>query len=91
LNERLVRELKEKIADLPRQATPRMIEFSADTAGAARDAASSWLNDFNLHGPLEIESIKTSAYGGRFVAVVSYWPEGLKPRAVPGAASHQIG
>lgn len=85
-NEQLLRDLSETVNRLPTQASPRIAEFSGDTAGAARNAASAWLNDFNLHGPLEIESINTGAYEGRFVAVVAYWAEGsLRPVRAIGA------
>jgi hypothetical protein len=48
-------------------------QFRANTAGNARRAVSAWLSDFNSHGPLDIKSIKTTAQGSQFVAVVSYW------------------
>jgi hypothetical protein len=72
-DEELLRDLVETMAGLPQQQTPRIKEFSADSAGRARNAAAEWLHDFSTHGPLQIESIKTAAYRDKFVAVVAYW------------------
>ena len=69
----LLNDLLSTISNLPRQPIPRVREFSADTAGEARKAATEWLSDFNQHGPVQIESIRTGAYQGRFIAVVAYW------------------
>ena len=68
-----LRDLAETMAGLPRRATPRIKEFSAGSAGMARNAATEWLRDFSTHGPVQIESIKTTAYRDKFVAVVAYW------------------
>ena len=67
-----LRNLSEILAGLPIQQQPRIKEFTAESAAKARGQASDWLSDFNAHGPLEIESIRTMAYRGRFVAVVAY-------------------
>ena len=68
-----LRTLLESMAELPHLSTPRIMEFSADSAGEARSAAGEWLNDFSNHGPLEIKSITTTLYRDKFVAVVAYW------------------
>ena len=46
--------------------------FAARTAGEARTAAGAWLNDFNRHGPLDIQNISTRRLPDRFLTVVSY-------------------
>jgi hypothetical protein len=68
-----LRELLETMAELPRGANPQMKEFSADSAGKARGAATEWLRDFSNHGAIEIHSIRTTAYRDKFVAVIAYW------------------
>jgi hypothetical protein len=71
---KLLGDLARSIAELPQVSGPKIKEFSADTAGAARGAATEWLSDFGAHGPLEIESIRTSLYNGKFVAVIAFYP-----------------
>jgi hypothetical protein len=46
--------------------------FEAETAGAARKAASDWLSDFTKHGPLDIESVRVFAHKAGYVAIVTY-------------------
>jgi len=72
---KLLWDLLETMSELPHRPRQRVVEFAADTPGNARKAAAAWLSDFSLHGPLQIESIRTSGYHGQFVAVVAYWEE----------------
>lgn len=51
---------------------PQVVRFHGETAGTARAAASSWLGDFSLHGPLEIRAIRTAANEDAFTAAVFY-------------------
>lgn len=46
--------------------------FAAYTPGEARTAASEWLRNFKLHGPLDISSIKISEERDLFIATVAY-------------------
>jgi hypothetical protein len=70
-----LRSLDQVMSALPRQPEPNTKQFRADTAGNARRAAAAWLSDFNSHGPLHIESIKTTAHERQFLSVVTYWPQ----------------
>jgi hypothetical protein len=70
----LLREIDAAIAEqLPAPAAKTMA-FPGRTVESARDAAVDWLRDFTAHEPLRIQSIKTEAFDGRFVAVVTYLP-----------------
>ena len=71
---KLLGDLARTMAELPQVSGPKIKEFSADTAGAARKAAAEWLSNFGAHGPLEIESIRTSFYKEKFVTVVAFHP-----------------
>ena len=71
---KLLADLARTMSELPQGSSPQMMEFSAYTAGAAREAAAEWLSNFRAHGPLQIESIRTSHYNGKYVAVVAFYP-----------------
>jgi hypothetical protein len=45
--------------------------FFAPSPAEARVAASTWLNDFTIHGPLAIRSIRVEEDGETFAAVVT--------------------
>lgn len=53
-------------------ASEQQKTFNGSSASAARDAASSWLRNFSLHGPLDIRSIRVTEEGESFVATVVY-------------------
>ncbi len=46
--------------------------FPGESPPAARDAASAWLRDFSVHGPLDIRSISVSEEDDHFIATVVY-------------------
>src|SRR5687767_2233761 len=69
--EELDRDIAQSIAELPRLGPPHTWEFSAETPVKARAAAVEWLGDFGQHGPLQIETLRTVARGGLFVAVLT--------------------
>ena len=53
-------------------ASEQQMTFNGSSACAARDAASAWLRNFSLHGPLDIRSIRVTEDGESFVATVVY-------------------
>jgi hypothetical protein len=46
--------------------------FTAESPGKARAAASAWLGDFAVHGPLNIRTIRVIEDGESFAAIVTY-------------------
>jgi len=46
--------------------------FPGESPAAARDAASKWLRNFDIHGPLDITSISVSEDEDRFIATVIF-------------------
>lgn len=72
-------EIAEEVAEPPCFSEIRAEFFTADSAGRARTAATMWLSDFTIHGPLQIQSIRTAPRQDEFVAVVTYrsWEPGV--------------
>ena len=60
------------LAEGAENGTPNVKEFRGGTAGSARCAASAWLSDFTAHGPLQIDSMQTTAHDGCFITAVFY-------------------
>lgn len=56
----------------PSEAAESRKLFQGGSPRAAREAASEWLRDFSLHGPLEISSIRVSEEGAKFIATVTF-------------------
>jgi hypothetical protein len=52
--------------------------FTAESPWGARAAASAWLSDFSLHGPVDIASIRVVEDEETFTAVVTYAPMKLE-------------
>lgn len=71
------REVVDAVSQLPHQASLVVKEFRADAAGKARSAPCAWLRDFTAHGPLDIQSMRTTYFEGKFVTVVAYSTYGL--------------
>lgn len=64
--------------------------FTGQSPCAARDAASLWLRDFTIHGPLDIRSISVSEEDEAFVATVTYAEASVEitPRHFPEKPQH---
>jgi hypothetical protein len=70
----LLLEIREMISQPPLAAMSNTRAFTGDTVEEARNAAVTWLRDFDAHGPLKLKRIRTEERGGRFVAIVDYSP-----------------
>lgn len=51
---------------------PKVITFEAADKESAAAAATRWINDFTLHGPIHFRGLSVSQSGGKFVATVQY-------------------
>ncbi len=78
------RDIMDTVSQLPHRAPLAVKEFRADAAGKARNAASAWLRDFTAHGPLDIQSVRTSYFEGKYITVVAYSTYGLAQEASAG-------
>lgn len=67
---------------------PHIATFQGASAGMAREAASRWLGDFSLHGPLEIRAIKTGECEDVFTAAVFYSKMPLDDEAISAAGQN---
>jgi hypothetical protein len=70
----LLSEIRDMMSGAPAVPGTRNRTFAGRTAESARDAAVSWLRDFDTHEPVRIRSIRTEARDGHYVAIVAYQP-----------------